>query len=124
MKLYIPTNGERLRLTADWTFTLYSENYGNRNKTLFERLQVEKIRRPDQWRGDILRYPVSQEVTLPTETVLQVDRIYIRKGAEEYDSITFYILKHPVWSDPKRKTLARFWAKLPEVNTIEFEPVK
>ena len=67
-------------------------------------------------------------VTLPAGTVLAVDRIYIRKGASDYSSITFYAkglgeseIKNR-WSGKSTKWKAqRFWAKLSECNQIEFE---
>ena len=71
------------------------------------------------------------QVTLKKDTVLKVDRIYIRKGADDYSSVTFNIAESP----EKFLTLAkdggtlpkgtkrRFWAKLQDVNTIEFERI-
>lgn len=67
-------------------------------------------------------------VTLPTGTVLAVDRIYIRKGSSDYSSITFWAkglgeseVKNR-WSKISRKwKLHRFWAKLQDCNKIEFE---
>jgi hypothetical protein len=48
MKLYVPELGDMLKLTEDWTFTLYNEQ---RNKTLW---QLEKCNQrevmPDQTR--------------------------------------------------------------------------
>lgn len=44
-------------------------------------------------------------------TILEVDRIYIRKGAEKYSSLTFKVRLH-------RRTV-RFWIPLSEVNKIE-----
>ena len=64
-------------------------------------------------------------VTLLKDTVLKVDRIYIRKGISEYSSITFY-----VWSKPgpvaanASKKKSRFWAKLADCNNIQFEKVE
>jgi len=58
-------------------------------------------------------------VTLPKNTTLVVDRIYIRRGGEAFDSITFRI--------PKNKKLppelakfggTRFWVKLNDANNI------
>jgi hypothetical protein len=71
-------------------------------------------------------------VTLPVGTVLAVDRLYIRKGASDYSSITFYakelgevIIPGSRWSWGNQKATKRkaqrFWAKLADCNTIEFE---
>lgn len=65
-------------------------------------------------------------VNLPPSTVLTVDRIYIRKGASDYSSISFYLNQttHPLFAKTKGKSIfgnkgrARFWAKLDEVNEI------
>ena len=135
LRLYVPTNGDQLRLTADWTFTLYSEEYGDRNKTLQERLGNKKVERGSRWGGKYMGYPAKTQVTLPAGTILQVDRVYIRKGNAragsvdaDYDSLTFQIIGHPTWTNAERpafsknkKVFARFWAKLRDVNTIEFE---
>jgi hypothetical protein len=71
------------------------------------------------------------DVTLPAGTVLSIDRIYIRKGASDFSSITFYakglgeIQKQPSTWDrnpkPKKKKALRFWAKLEDCNRINFD---
>ena len=73
----------------------------------------------------------SVEVTIPKGTLLQVDRIYIRKGASDYSSITFFaknigevIIPASRWSrstKPVKKKALRFWAKLSDCNNIEFK---
>lgn len=61
-----------------------------------------------------------QTCTLPKGTQLKIDRIYIRKGQDEYSSITFYIEDCPDKTfKPKKKI--RFWVKLSDVNNIIFE---
>jgi hypothetical protein len=70
-------------------------------------------------------------LTLPAETTLKVDRIYIRKGASDYSSVTFFasglgeVLVKPRWifgsGKEKKKKSLRFWAKLADCNNIEFE---
>jgi hypothetical protein len=54
------------------------------------------------------------EVELERGTTLGVDRVYIRKGAREFSSLSFFIKNGPFKG-------ARFWAKLDEVNKIEIE---
>ena len=57
-------------------------------------------------------------VTLPAGTVLEFDRIYIRKGVEAFNSVTFRIPK----SNPDKKFRScRFWAKLKDVNKLMYE---
>lgn len=57
-------------------------------------------------------------VTLPMGSILSVDRIYIRKGASDYSSISFYLKSH---STLQLKKKPRFWAKLEDCNNIMFE---
>jgi hypothetical protein len=64
-------------------------------------------------------------MTLPVNTILKLDRIYIRQGSEEYDSITFLVedCPYPELRGKKAKGFLtgklRFWAKLDDVNTID-----
>ena len=64
-------------------------------------------------------------LTLPINTILKVDRIYIRQGAGDFDSITFVVEDCPITELKSKKTgglykgkQLRFWAKLEDVNTI------
>lgn len=54
-------------------------------------------------------------VTLPKGTQLKLDRIYVKRGAESFASVTFRTTK--VCPD-KRFTSKRFWVKLREANQI------
>jgi hypothetical protein len=108
MKLFIPEIGDSFVLAKDWTFTLYSEY---RNKAMFEALGIE-YGNSNRYRGDL----TETEVTIPKNTVLSVDRIYIRKGNQEYSSLTFYAS-----GTEQFKKKVRFWAKLSDVNNIEFK---
>jgi hypothetical protein len=71
-------------------------------------------------------------VTIPAGTTLAIDRIYIRKGASDYSSITFYAKQLGEvtvpgskwsWGSSKSKKVKaqRFWAKLTDCNQIEFK---
>lgn len=136
MKLYIPEISNELRLLTDWTFDLYNED---RNSTLME---FVKDPRKISWSMD--RDYGAIPCTIPAGSILKVDRIYIRKGKDEYSSITFYWKgmrtnskmverfytayygSHHTKSTEMVKKPARavrFWAKLDDVNKIEFEPV-
>ncbi len=54
----------------------------------------------------------SISITLPENTELSIDRIYIRKGNKDYSSVTF-------WAKlPNQKKKVRFWAKLVDVNKM------
>lgn len=71
-------------------------------------------------------------VILPAGTLLSIDRIYIRKGASDFSSITFYakelgevVIPGSRWSwgnqKPTKRKAQRFWAKLADCNQIQFD---
>lgn len=75
-------------------------------------------------------------VTIPEHTELKVDRIYIRKGNKDFSSVTFISQNSlNVLFKPKKKLTKqekqrhpnfgslRFFAKLSDVNKIEFDTV-
>lgn len=139
MRLYIPEIGDILQLTSDWTFNLY---YERRNDALIEYFNLGegfRVIRDVAWkeyqvvcnlrlvnkasREDVrLAYTAYEDklfvpVTLNSGAELKIDRIYIRKGNSEYSSVSF-------WYNPtpgiKKSRSYRFWAKLSDVNNIEF----
>lgn len=59
-------------------------------------------------------------ITIPRDSILTLDRIFIRKGMDDWSSLTFYLKHHP---DIQFKKKPRFWAKLYDCNNIEFETV-
>lgn len=117
-KLFIPRFGTLLELSEAWTFQLH---YEGRNQALIEAMGFTF---EYSYRNNIS--PPPETVTLPTGTVLKVDRVYIRRDfdgkASDYDSLTFQIVSCP--AEKKlckngsfgRKT--RFWAKLEDCNNI------
>jgi hypothetical protein len=109
MSIFFPHIGTKIKLVDDWTFPLHNEY---RNATVIESLGILDAMRPidptNQWHK-------FADVTLPAETILKVDRIYIRKGAADYDSITFNIIYSP-HSHLYNKKKLRFWAKLTDIN--------
>lgn len=133
MKMYVPRLGDEIILTADWKFTLYNEY---RNGSLFDFLGID-----DTLHGQ------SVVCTIPVGSILKIDRIYIRKGNAEFDSITFMWkgkhipahteqversassyddkgnVEHYKWTHTRKIPIknVRFWAKLDDTNTIEFE---
>ena len=139
MKLYIPEIGDQIKLIADWTFDLYNED---RNTTLMKK--VNDTREVPHWNQS----PTAITCTIPAGSILKIDRIYIRKGQEDFNSITFFwVGEHiPAHSEeitypapreqglpdrtirtgrfvnvPKRPV--RFWVKMDDANKIEFEQV-
>jgi hypothetical protein len=67
---------------------------------------------------DIRRKIISCSITLPKDSIITVDRIFIRKGMDDWSSLTFYLKHHPNFSLKKKP---RFWAKLHDCNKIEFK---
>lgn len=128
MKMFIPTLGYELQLAKDWRFRLFFED---RNSKLLERHNWEQ----DGWwawantdTNERLDFHYQNKdaipeedryiiCTLPKDTILRVDRIYIRKGAREFDSVSFFA------DVPGHKKRVRFWAKLDDVNEIEFSEI-
>lgn len=136
MKLYIPEIGDTIKLVAPWTFNLYNEH---RNDTLIE---IGEIKFPDNQSSFMQSVPF----IIPAGEVLKIDRIYIRKGSADYSSLSFLWkgMKTKKRSEPRYATVlqpghpmhgirqhvgenvisakpVRFWAKLSDVNNIEFE---
>jgi hypothetical protein len=124
MKLHIPSIGDRIELTKPWTFTVWSES---RNEKLGDALDMlvpiadGESKWFRNWKGvkDWIDVKPAGPCTFPKGTILTLDRIYIRKGKEEYDSVSFRIFFCP----DKRfhKKAIRFWATLEDVNNIYFE---
>lgn len=111
-KLYIPNLGDIIELTKPWTFTLYPES---RNSSL-----LTTIIKNFEW---CKSKKTGYKVTLPKGTQLKFSRIYIRQGQDDYNSVTFYINDIPSGSIKEKlgKKKARFWAKLEDINTIEYD---
>lgn len=116
MRLYIPEIGDEIELEKDWDFTLVNEF---RNDALLEKFHPEKIKeRRSSFDWKSYGKPVGT-ITLPKGTILKIDRIYVRKGASDYSSITFITIP----PDKKEKKI-RFFASLTEANKIEFSERK
>jgi hypothetical protein len=102
--LFIPPLGTKIELAEPWSFELYVEY---RNASLFETMGLKM---PNRWASPDREASVN--VTLVPGTILTVDRIYIRKGAKSFDSVSFFM------KAPEVKKAIRFWAKLVDVNRI------
>jgi hypothetical protein len=135
-KLFIPPLGTELTLAEDWTFNLH---YEYRNVTLLEHLGVN---------CDVLRrryhysYNKPIKVSIPAGEILTVDRLFIRKGASDFESVTFlwkgkktekkvetrHGTAFPADGEGKPRNFTyeatrparavRFWAKLVDANCI------
>lgn len=110
MRMYIPQIGDVIQLTEDWEFNLH---YENRNKDLLvEFFNFDKVK--------YIPYIENNKFNsfkLLKNTILTIDRIYIRKGNDDFSSITF----NAIFPNGFK---GRFWAKLEDVNNIEFEIMK
>ena len=157
MKLIIPRVGDQLQLLDDWTFFLYDErrnsrivhSTGLRHTPAYESAFETYIKDLNKSRGrykysdsDIERmrrdskvtdYPIflyRAPVTMPVNSILRIDRLYLRRPASRFDSVSFIVVDS---SDPRFvgkskgglvQGTPRFWAKLADVNNIEclYEP--
>lgn len=107
MLIQIPDVGDTIKILKPWTFRVQNER---RNKTLIDVFSSDK---PE---GNVGRTTIISNVTLPPEIILTVDRVYIRKNANAFSSITFKIKEFP-----GVKKQIRFWAKLNDVNRMDGE---
>ena len=123
MKLFIPTIGTKLRLTEDWTPTLIYETRNHDAWAAFELANQPN----DRWHSyrDRIFLPGPGTISVPKDTTLIVDRIYIRKGAGEFDSITFVIVDSPnkrlvtkKYGGTFTNRQCRFWVSLDDDNKI------
>jgi hypothetical protein len=113
MNLYIPKLKTKIELIKDWNFTLHKEY---RNDTFYKR-----INNVDDWQA-YHALPDTTNVTLKEGSILSVERVYIRSGQSNYDSVTFVLLDSPqreLVTQPKAKP--RFWVKLDDANNVEFK---
>lgn len=122
MRMYVPACGDTIRTTSDWHFGLYGER---RNDQLLAALGHTPSL--DSWGHRCWPYRNLPrfDAVCPADTVLKIERVYVRaqsKSAEtpddDYDSLTFRVM-----SSPSGTFIGRFWAKLADVNRMEFEPV-
>ena len=176
MTLHLPDIGDRLRLTADWTFQLHQESrnhefavalgcmavdspwdalmhrigmvtgknyYQTRPFPESERYYFERdlsTRLHGSRRAMLAREELSDfdrgtlelmdafrlDATIPAGVELTVDRVYIRKGAKDYSSMSFLVTDAAPFGDrlapvAKRgfKNAHRFWAKLSDCRAMD-----
>lgn len=119
-KLFVPACGDRITLGQSWHFNLILEK---RNLKFAESIGIDLDLFKNtgySWRGPL----DSVDVTLPSGTVLECDRVYIRAMAknastveDSYDSLTWKVV---VNGKPVAKK--RFWVKLSDTYNLEFDP--
>lgn len=123
MNLFIPACGDRLVLTAPWTFQLYLEHRNLKFAATRGLVSEEEKKSYGVWEGERYRSGYKRvEVTVEAGSVLECDRVYIRSFSKaalqtqnDYDSITWKLMKG---GKPVRNS--RFWAKLPDCYSIEY----
>ena len=136
MRVFIPEIGTKLTLKKSWTFTVKNERRNSSFIKLVMDREVEYFGWPlGATHYDTIHYtqcvyengqkvrevpgesklyrPIKRSVawTLPKGTELIVDRIYVRQGNADFSSVTFKM--------KVGKRVARFFAKLDEVNQME-----
>jgi hypothetical protein len=124
MRMFIPEIGTVFTLAEDWTFQIVNEH---RNAGLAKLLGreaegdyyfpfgSEERERTEHVHGWEARRRLPKDpgnYTWPAGTSLEVDRIYIRKGNEDFSSVTF--------KTHVRGKVVRFFARLNDVNNITF----
>ena len=135
MKLYIPSLGDDLKLTENWTFWLYAEHRNSKLGVILGLRDESRSNWNDSaWskthhaveiiettfpHSNYVKQDFRYGVWLPKDTILRVDRIYIRKGSSDFDSVSFRIVECP---SNKKLCKQRFWVKLEDANQIVFEP--
>ena len=120
MRFFIPTIGTKIKLLDDWSFTLYNEY---RNITLKTAFGI--VGHPNRWQNNPITMATYNAILI-AGTVMSVDRIYIRKNAKEFDSITFKILSSSDERLQKKQGshgYGRFWVKLDDANNINADIV-
>lgn len=115
VQFFLPEIGTAIRLASPWHLKLYNEY---RNDKLIE--LVGAFSNVGSWyRGN---NPKGKKIIIKADAELTVDRIYIRKGAEEFSSLSFWlspgaeVIYDGTTYTTKKKI--RFWAKLVDVNKI------
>ena len=115
MNIWIPRPGDALKLLKPWTAEI-----------LLERRNARALMKMLSLKSEIEVYEICGKKKDQTTSfrfvegdVLVVDRIYVRQGKPDFDSITF-IVKSTRMPD-KSVVGARFWVKLRDANKIDAE---
>ena len=144
-QFFIPNLGTLLILAEPWTFRLYFESrnvtmlaavmptyiksyWAGADESSFEDNQIpdcvkyERAMSEQELANAYKSYAATDkndkpyvEVTLPEGTQLSVDRIYVKRGSESFNSVTFRTTKI---CPEKQLRSKRFWVKLKDANTI------
>lgn len=114
--LNIPSIGTSLTLTKKWSFTLYGEFRNEKFWKTYCKVKpsTEELDEKRLWEFDDDEMQ-SVELSLPAGTELNLDRIYVRKGKQDFDSISLFIKNCPI-----KGIKGRFWVKLEDANKLSY----
>jgi hypothetical protein len=133
-RFFIPTIGTTIKIIKDTPVTIWVEH---RNSKFMEKIIPgytgrlcwhnhpgdcpPEIKWVEEKNQHALWKKYYTEWSIPKDTRLVVDRVYIRKGKDmkDFDSITFRIEKQK-----GSKLTGRFWLKRSDVNNLVVEVVK
>jgi hypothetical protein len=118
-RLFIPACGDRITLSQHWSFNLILES---RNCKFAESLGIDLKQFKStgySWRGPL----DSVLVVLQPDTILECDRVYIRAMAKRADTVddSYDSLTWKVVVNGKPSSKQRFWVKLTDCYTLEFD---
>ncbi|AKF13279.1 hypothetical protein PHIN3_12 [Sinorhizobium phage phiN3] len=135
MKFLIPDVGFKLKLTEDFTAKVLNEgrNYGViMNYPSSRKLHDDTYDKAAKERTSWDEWKKFQfDITFPKDTVLTVARVYIRKGAKDFSSVTFNISETPLKCLTLKKQggtwesygARQFWLNLDQVHLMEFDVI-
>lgn len=120
-KLFIPVCGDRITLIQPWKFKLYLERRNTKFGEALGLVNLKQYYSVASWNRNNKDYVMA---TLETNTVLECDRVYIRANSkraetleDSYDSITWKVI-----IEGKAAKSQRFWVKLIDCESLEFDP--
>lgn len=126
MKFNIPSIGDQVKLIKDWNAPIPVESRNDKFICLMDPSQHDNVKKNMWYWYEESKKPMSfVNVVIPKGTQLTVDRIYIRKGKKEFDSISFVVTELPGKELGKKifGIRARFWVKLAELKNLTFKEV-
>ncbi len=101
MRFFIPEIGTEIELTKDWVINV---RYESRNEKIMSFFDVKYNWRSTEYDNN----DIVGQFTFKKGDVVKVDRIYVRKGAMDYSSVSL-----------TNKKTGRFWVKLDDFNNLE-----
>lgn len=123
-QFHIPRLGDIVTLASDWTFAVINDP---RNHMVLQWSGHPEYSAQSYYPLGVTstsyygpRLNKTVQLTIPKGTRLKIDRIYIRKGQRDFDSVTFIAPDLKALQNCSKKSV-RFFAKLDDVNTMVVE---